>query len=43
MELNTLLVLSLVGMLVAIFAGVHIALALGITAMVGTYLSLIHI
>ena len=37
MELNTLLVLSLVGMLVAIFAGVHIALALGITAMVGTY------
>ena len=37
MELNTLMVLSLAGMLVAIFAGVHIALALGITAMVGTY------
>lgn len=37
MDLNTLMVLTLIGMLVAIFAGVHIALALGITAMVGTY------
>ena len=37
MELNTLMVLTLVGMLVAIFAGVHIALALGLTAMIGTY------
>lgn len=37
MDLNTLMVLTLVGMLVAIFAGVHIALALGMTAMIGTY------
>lgn len=37
MELNTLMVLTLVGMLIAIFAGVHIALALGMTAMIGTY------
>ncbi len=37
MELNTLMVLTLVGMLVAIFSGVHIAVALGMTAMVGTY------
>ncbi len=37
MDLNTLMVLTLIGMLVAIFAGVHIALALGLTAMVGTY------
>lgn len=37
MELNTLMVLTLIGMLVAIFAGVHIALALGMTAMIGTY------
>ena len=37
MELNALMALTLVGMLVAILAGVHIALALGITALVGTY------
>ena len=37
MELNTLMVLTLIGMLVAIFSGVHIAVALGMTAMVGTY------
>ena len=37
MDLNTLMALTLVGMLVAIFAGVHIALALGLTAMIGTY------
>lgn len=37
MDLDTLMVLTLVGMLVAIFAGVHIAIALGMTAMVGTY------
>ena len=37
MELNTLMAITLIGMLVAILAGVHIALALGITALVGTY------
>ena len=37
MDLNALMALTLVGMLVAIFAGVHIALALGLTAMIGTY------
>lgn len=37
MDLNTLMALTLAGMLVAIFAGVHIALALGLTAMIGTY------
>ena len=37
MDLNTLMVLTLIGMLIAIFAGVHIALALGLTAMIGTY------
>lgn len=37
MDLNLLMLLTLGGMLVAIFAGVHIALALGLTAMVGTY------
>lgn len=38
MDLNTLMVLTLAGMLAAIFAGVHIALALGLTAMVGTWI-----
>ena len=37
MDLNILMALTLGGMLIAIFAGVHIALALGLTAMVGTY------
>lgn len=37
MELNTLMAITLIGMLVAILAGVHIALALGMTAMIGTY------
>ncbi len=37
MDLNTLMVLTLVGMLIAIFVGVHIALVLGMTALVGTY------
>lgn len=37
MELNTLMVLTLIGMLILIFMGVHIALALGMTALVGTY------
>ncbi len=37
MDLDVLMALTLGGMLVAIFAGVHIALALGLTAMVGTY------
>lgn len=37
MDLNTLMVLSLGGMIVAIFLGVHIALALGMTAFIGTY------
>src|SRR6056300_1054717 len=31
------MILTLVGMLLAIFSGVHIALALGATAMIGTY------
>ncbi len=37
MDLNILMALTLGGMLIAIFAGIHIALALGLTAMVGTY------
>jgi len=37
MDLNTLMVLTLVGMLAAIFIGLHIALVLGATALVGTY------
>ena len=37
MDLNTLMVLTLVGMIVAIFLGIHIALALGMTAFIGTY------
>jgi C4-dicarboxylate transporter, DctM subunit len=37
MELNALMAITLIGMLVAILAGVHIALALGMTAMIGTY------
>lgn len=37
MDEQTLMVVTLIGMLVAIFAGVPIALALGMTAMVGTY------
>ena len=36
-DLDTLMILTLVGMLLAIFSGVHIALALGATAMIGTY------
>ena len=37
MDLNTLMILTLVGMLIAIFIGIHIAFVLGMTAMVGTY------
>jgi len=37
MDLDTLMLLTLLGMLGAIVLGVHIALALGATAMVGTY------
>mgnify|MGYP005678126981 CR=1 FL=1 len=37
MDLNVLMLITLLGMLLAIFAGVHIALALGATAMIGTY------
>ena len=33
-DLNVLMLITLFGMLLAIFAGVHIALALGATAMV---------
>ncbi len=36
-DLNVLMLITLFGMLLAIFAGVHIALALGATAMIGTY------
>ena len=36
-DLDLLMILTLVGMLLAIFSGVHIALALGATAMIGTY------
>ena len=36
-DLDILMILTLVGMLLAIFSGVHIALALGATAMIGTY------
>ena len=36
-DLNVLMLITLLGMLLAIFAGVHIALALGATAMIGTY------
>ncbi len=36
-DLNILMLITLFGMLLAIFAGVHIALALGATAMIGTY------
>ena len=36
-DLDILMILTLLGMLIAIFSGVHIALALGATAMVGTY------
>ena len=38
MDLDTLMLLTLLGMLGAIVLGVHIALALGATAMIGTYL-----
>ncbi|MBT5574865.1 TRAP transporter large permease [Alphaproteobacteria bacterium] len=38
MELETLILITLLGMLGAIFMGVHIALALGATAMFGTFL-----
>ncbi|GIS17025.1 MAG: hypothetical protein CM15mP117_24570 [Alphaproteobacteria bacterium] len=34
---DTLMLLTLLGMLAAIVLGVHIALALGATAMIGTY------
>ena len=37
MDLGTLMILALIGMMVAIFLGVHIALALGMTAFIGTY------
>ena len=37
MDLDTLMLLTLLGMLAAIVLGVHIALALGATAMIGTY------
>tara|TARA_B100001057_G_scaffold466666_1_gene524020 strand:+ start:259 stop:1569 length:1311 start_codon:yes stop_codon:yes gene_type:complete len=37
MDLDTLMLLTLLGMLGAIVLGVHIALALGATAMIGTY------
>jgi C4-dicarboxylate transporter DctM subunit len=37
MDLDTLMLLTLLGMLGAIVMGVHIALALGATAMIGTY------
>ena len=37
MDLDTLMLLTLLGMLGAIVLGVHIALALGSTAMIGTY------
>ena len=36
-DLNVLMLITLCGMLLAIFAGIHIALALGATAMIGTY------
>ena len=36
-DLNVLMLITLFGMLLAIFAGIHIALALGATAMIGTY------
>ena len=36
-DLDTLMILTLVGMLLAIFSVVHIALALGASAMIGTY------
>ena len=36
-DLNILMLITLCGMLLAIFAGIHIALALGATAMIGTY------
>ena len=38
-DLDILMILTLLGMLIAIFSGVHIALALGATAMVGTITS----
>lgn len=38
MDLELLMMVTLFGMLVAIFAGIHIALALGATAMIGTYI-----
>ena len=38
MDLEVLMMVTLFGMLVAIFAGIHIALALGATAMIGTYI-----
>ncbi len=37
MDLNTLMVLTLAGMLFAIFIGLHIAFVLGMTALIGTY------
>lgn len=37
MDESTLMILTLIGMLIAIFAGIPIALALGMTAMIGTY------
>jgi tripartite ATP-independent transporter DctM subunit len=37
MDLNILMVLTLIGMMFAIFIGIHIAVVLGMTALVGTY------
>ncbi|MCH8112262.1 MAG: TRAP transporter large permease subunit [Proteobacteria bacterium] len=38
MDLNTLMFLTLLGMITAIILGVHIAIALGLTALIGTFI-----
>lgn len=38
MDLNTLMLLTLLGMITAIILGVHIAVALGLTALIGTFI-----
>ncbi|MCH7837680.1 MAG: TRAP transporter large permease subunit, partial [Chloroflexi bacterium] len=38
MDLNTLMFLTLLGMISAIILGVHIAIALGLTALIGTFI-----
>ena len=43
MDLNVLMLITLLGMLLAIFAGIHIALALGATAMIGTFFIFLRI